>query len=181
MPAKFDRCVKKVSASLRRRGEVGNPFAICRAALKKASRKARENPLEMKPSFEGVHKGRFWLLMGLSAATIGAVLLLSPKAESTPANPPPPQPPTPDTSQTGAGPGYNVLHNIYVKTDVSGGWFQAGSGWDSVDGYGYDTAARAALQYNAPAFDWYWSANDGWLYRSFNSDGQQIAAGRGSQ
>src|SRR5712671_4418149 len=135
MPAKLDRCVKKVSASLRRRHRRGNAYAICHASLNRSARRARENPLEMKPSFEGVHKGRFWLLIGLSAATVGAVLLLSPKAESKSKPsplPPPPMPPTPDTGGTNASPGHNVLHNIYVKTDVSGTWFLAGSGWDSV-------------------------------------------------
>lgn len=33
MPSKFDRCVRKVE----KKGEVRNPYAVCRAALKKGN------------------------------------------------------------------------------------------------------------------------------------------------
>lgn len=35
MPKKYDRCVSKVSKSLKKRGKKGNPYAICRASMKK--------------------------------------------------------------------------------------------------------------------------------------------------
>ena len=38
MPAKLDRCVKKV----KRKGDVDNPFAVCNAALKKGKKKRRK-------------------------------------------------------------------------------------------------------------------------------------------
>jgi len=34
MPAKFDRCVRKVRAS----GSAKNPYAVCRAALRRGKR-----------------------------------------------------------------------------------------------------------------------------------------------
>ena len=35
MPKKYDRCVKKVRRSLKKRKKKGNPYAICRASMKK--------------------------------------------------------------------------------------------------------------------------------------------------
>lgn len=35
MPAKLDRCVKKVKAQLKKKGKKGNAWAICKASMKK--------------------------------------------------------------------------------------------------------------------------------------------------
>lgn len=35
MGKKFDSCLKKVKISLKKQGKKGNPFAICKASLKK--------------------------------------------------------------------------------------------------------------------------------------------------
>lgn len=37
MPTKFDRCVKKV----KRKGGVRNPYAVCKAAMKKGKKKKK--------------------------------------------------------------------------------------------------------------------------------------------
>jgi hypothetical protein len=36
MPAKFDRCVRKV------KGKVKNPYAVCKSVMKKSKRKKRK-------------------------------------------------------------------------------------------------------------------------------------------
>lgn len=39
MPKKYDRCVKKVRKSLKKRKKKGNPYAICRASMYKTKKK----------------------------------------------------------------------------------------------------------------------------------------------
>jgi len=42
MPAKVDRCVRKVKAKMRKGGKKVNPWAVCRAAQNKKKRRKKK-------------------------------------------------------------------------------------------------------------------------------------------
>jgi len=51
MPKKLDRCVRKVRAAQRGKKKKYNPYAVCKASLKKSKSKTSKNPEKKKKVF----------------------------------------------------------------------------------------------------------------------------------
>jgi hypothetical protein len=116
MPAKFDRCVRKVKRRIKMGGlpADSSPYAICKAAIKRSSRRIRYyahelNPIPMGHGAEhAVHWKPLLLILG-AAVGVGALIALtskptqaaqSPKQQGGPALPPN-LPPPPGESYAG--------------------------------------------------------------------------------
>lgn len=56
MPKKLDRCVKKVSKSLKKYGRKGSPYAICKASLKKKGTRPLTLTEQAKQFSSGLNK-----------------------------------------------------------------------------------------------------------------------------
>lgn len=118
MPAKLERCVRKVKRRIKA-GKMpagSNPWAICTAALKRSSRRIRSyahaaNPVPMgHGAIEGVKIKPLLIILGVAAAAgIAIAVAAKPAAASTPSNPhqqggptlPPDLPPPPGEAYAG--------------------------------------------------------------------------------